>query len=260
MAEPGESPVSDPLTPGPGEASPDAVPGTRPETGTPRAEHSSDDHAHDDLIGFTSPASLAGVQRRAPPPEPDITDTLDDEPEQVGLFDPSVMRATPSRLSRSPEPSTDTSPFPDHDVAIPPADLPLSAGSTRPPFGRSGGIRPAPVESAEGAMGLFTIYALILFAVPTLGLAAAVALVAVTVRPLPQQALARSHFEFQKRSLWIAAIVAVIGVLLIPVSFMGVFALFLVAVWLLARGVWGLLLLVRGERIARPRQWLIAAR
>ena len=91
------------------------------------------------------------------------------------------------------------------------------------------------------------------------GVAAALALAAVTVRPRPDQALARSHFEFQKRTLWIAAIAAVVGVVLIAVN-LGVFVLFFVAVWMLLRGAWGLRLLARGEPIARPNQWLIAAR
>ena len=103
-------------------------------------------------------------------------------------------------------------------------------------------------------MGLYTIYALILFAVPTLGVAALVALVAVIGRPAPQQGLALSHYVYQKRTLWIAAITAALGVVLIAVN-LGVFVLFLLAVWMVIRGATGILRLSAGRPIARPNGW-----
>lgn len=218
----------------------------------------SSDHDHDDLIGFTSAASLAPA-RRTPEPEPLTAASLDADPDQGGLFDPPVNRVAALRARHAPAstPPATASTWPDDDgVSIPPAYASADRTDT---FGRAPAVKPARVEGAEGGMGLFAVYALILFAVPTLGVAAAVALVAVTVRPWPDQALARSHFDFQKRTLWIAAIAAVLGVVLIAVN-LGVFVLFLLAVWMLARGAWGLVLLARGEPIKRPNQWLIAAR
>ena len=103
-------------------------------------------------------------------------------------------------------------------------------------------------------MGLYTIYALILFAVPTLGVAALVALVAVIGRPAPQQGLALSHYLYQKRTLWIAAIAAALGVVLIAVN-LGVFVLFLLAVWTVIRGATGILRLSAGRPIAQPNGW-----
>ena len=224
----------------------------------------SSDPDHDDLIGFTSAASLASTRRASEPSAP-VTSSSDGDPEQAGLFDPPINRIAALRARHAPSsspafsPTASTPVWPDDDgVSIPPA-APASTGEPKADFGRAPAVKPARFEGVEGAMGLFAVYALILFAVPTLGVAAAVALAAVTVRPRPDQALARSHFEFQKRTLWIAAIGAVVGVVLIAVN-LGVFVLFTVAVWMLLRGAWGLRLLARGEPIARPNQWLIAAR
>lgn len=221
----------------------------------------SSDPDHDDLIGFTSAASLASATRAAETPSPVAADS-DEDPEQAGLFDPPVNRIAALRARHAPSsnPAASTSAWPDDDgVSIPTAAPAGVPGEARADFGRATAVKPARFEGVEGAMGLFAVYALILFAVPTLGVAAGLALIAVTVRPRPDQPLALSHFEFQKRTLWIAAIAAVIGVVLIAVN-LGVFVLFFVAVWLLMRGAWGLLMLSRGQTIARPRQWLIAAR
>jgi uncharacterized membrane protein len=104
-------------------------------------------------------------------------------------------------------------------------------------------------------MGLYAVYALILFAVPTLGVSALIALLAVTGRPAPEQPLARSHFIFQQRTLWAAAVAALAGVILIVVN-LGVFVLFGAAVWVVVRGAWGVLTLKAGRTIAHPRTWL----
>lgn len=251
MAESGDPPPSDDRAP------------VKPTPG----HHTPGDHSHDDLIGFTSPASLASTRREtsATPAHPDPA-PFPEEAEQAGLFDAPVNRLATMRAQRTapaPAPTPATAWAGDDGVSIPPlAPVQNQApgqGQSQASFGRAPAIKPAPFDGVEGAMGLFAVYALILFAVPTLGVAAVVALVAVLVRPRPEQAVARSHFDFQKRTLWIAAIAAMVGVVLILVN-LGVFVLFFVAVWLLLRGAWGLLLLARGEAIARPRQWLIAAR
>ena len=129
-------------------------------------------------------------------------------------------------------------------------ETPSTATAGKPAFGRAD----TPAAPPEGAMGLYTIYALILFAVPTLGVAALVALVAVIGRPAPQQGLALSHYLYQKRTLWIAAIAAVLGVVLIAVN-LGVFVLFLLAVWTVVRGATGILRLSAGRPIANPNGW-----
>lgn len=235
------------------------------------------DHAHDDLVGFTSAASLAANSRPRLASKP--VASFPEESEQAGLFDPPMNRIATMRTQRAEgaPPATPAAPatWAEGDgVSIPapapvldedPLPKPIGAPSWAQAqrraggFGRAPAVKPPRFDDVEGAMGLFAVYALILFAVPTMGVAAAVALVAVMVRPRPEQTVARSHFDFQKRTLWIGAVVAMVGVVLILVN-LGVFVLFFVAVWLLLRGAWGLLLLARGEAIARPRQWLIAAR
>ena len=96
---------------------------------------------------------------------------------------------------------------------------------------------------------------LILLAVPTLGVSALLALVAVTGREGPQERLAASHFLYQRRTLWIAAVAVVLGGLLVIVN-IGVFVLFLSALWILARGVFGVMRLKAGRPIDNPRSWL----
>ena len=179
---------------------------------------------HDDLIGFTSPSSLTGAERRtvaSDPPAPQAART--DEPDE---YDDRDLFDDPPR----PQPAR---------VAAPP----------------SRSARPAPeaVKAAplEGAMGLYVVYAMILCAVPTLGASAAVGLLAVLMRPLPDQPLARSHALFQKRTLIFAAIGAVVGVVLIAVN-MGVFVLFGLALWVLVRGAAGAMRLASGRPIANP--------
>jgi len=239
-----------------------------PEDRAP-ANSTPDDHSHDDLIGFTSPASLTGRERarldvpRAEPepkPEPPVVDIEDEDEDEPDLFDPPPRRAVPAdrpefepvRAAAAPEPSPE--PVPNRGT-VPAWARTTAHAAPRPPvreaaaFGRA----PAPVE---GAMSLYAVYALILFAVPTLGVSALIALVAVTGRPGPAQALARSHFVFQQRTLWIAAVAAILGAVLIAVN-LGVFVLFIMAVWVVVRGAAGLLALAGGKPIANPRTPLI---
>ena len=277
MAEPGDPPKS---------------PGSWPGDSSP--------HDHDDLIGFTSPRSLAGAPRAAEP----IADHRDDPTDDLFGDDaaptdaPAASETVAAQAGTSTDPAVDTDPADglgplfgraadmpapapvavdpvpprpanaDFDtppapqpVATPAADasvLPAWARETpRPPkagsaaFGRA--QRAAP---PEGAMSLYAIYALILFAVPTFGLAAMIALVSVISRPVPAQDLAASHFIFQKRTLWIAAIGAVIGVVLIAVN-LGVFVLVAMAIWVIVRGSSGLIRLAAGRPVENPLTWTI---
>lgn len=243
----------------------------------PAPEPEEDPHAHDDLIGFTSPASLAGAERRTPEPEPVVEAESvvepEVEPEVSPIPDPESLILAPTFTAPKDEPRV-------HDTILEPTsswavETPLAAeavatASLSPAFsrpslasgpartfgradakgGRDGG------EPLEGATGLYTIYALILFAVPTFGVAAVIGLLMVWMRPKPEQPLARSHFEFQTRTLWIAAIAAAVGVVLIAVN-LGVFVLVAMAVWVIVRGAWGILTLAAGKPVTNPRTWTI---
>jgi uncharacterized membrane protein len=140
----------------------------------------------------------------------------------------------------------------------PPVDpTPAWARETPPSATYAGfGARREQPEAVEGANSLFTTYALILFAVPTLGVSALIALLAVTGRPAPTGDVAASHFVFQQRTLWAGAVVALAGAILIAVG-LGVFVLFILTVWLILRGAAGVLKLKAGRAMPHPRGWLI---
>ncbi len=196
------------------------------EPGDPsQPDETSGDGHDDDLIGFASPASLRGRPREEPKAEPEP------EPE---LFSAPVEK-TPVE--------------PDRPVASSGIFEPSPGFSTR----RRQREEIAPLEG--GGMGLYAVYSLILFAVPTFGVAAVIALFAVTGRSGPSEALSRSHFVYQQRTLWAAAIAALLGVILIVVN-VGVFVLFILALWLVARGAYGLLRLKAGRPIPNPHGWL----
>ena len=107
-------------------------------------------------------------------------------------------------------------------------------------------------------MGLYAVYALILFAVPTLGVSAIIGLLAVTGRPGPEEPLAQSHFIYQQRTLWTAAVAVAVGVIFFLVPFgLGPAIMFIAALWLVARGAAGVWSLKAGRPIADPRGWWI---
>lgn len=237
------------------------------------------DHADDDRVGFTSAASLAGVTRGSGLAA-SAAGRPDEEPEQASLFDAPERQPArqPARVTSpatvappvAPAPEAIADPAHDPEASLISEALPLASAargsrvrrtsSTKASgSGRSTRDRSSAVELAEGAMGLYAVYALILFAIPTAGVAAVIALVAAVVRPVPDQDLARSHYEYQKRTLMIAASAALIGGVMIVVN-LGVFVLVAVALWLIARGTWGLMSLVHGKTIADPYQWWIGAR
>lgn len=242
----------------------------------PAPEPEEDPHAHDDLIGFTSPASLTGAERRAPEPtpvvepeaaatEPDVSPTPDPEslivvsgfaaPKAEPRAHDTILESTSSWSVDTPLAAETVAPEAPSPVFSRPSPTPgpgLAFGRADAKGGRSGGAG----EPLEGATGLYTIYALILFAVPTFGVAAVIGLLMVWMRPKPEQPLARSHFEFQTRTLWIAAIAAAVGVVLIAVN-LGVFVLVAMAMWVIVRGAWGIMTLAASKPVANPRTWMI---
>lgn len=201
---------------------------------------------HDDLIGFVSPAALAGRRRETAPQEAGVEPELpfaEPFPSRLDATPFEPLGASVPPPARAPDRTPD--PVPAWAIETPEAERPV------PRFGRR---TETPVE-IEGSMSLYTVYALILIAVPTLGVSAAIALLAVTGRPVPQGDLAASHFLYQQRTLWAAAGLAVLGGILIALG-LGVFVLFILAVWLIVRGAFGVLKLKAGHAIPRPRGWL----
>ena len=229
----------------------------------------SDDH--DDLIGFVSPASLQGRMREpaaehAPTretvaePDADLPRMAEPEPVPPGpesepdLFErrtvwtSAPVQPEPERAVTAPEPAMKTAP------QVEPPSL-----SERAPEPRLRRRRRDPVADLPGGgMGLYAVYALILFAVPTMGVSAAIGLFAVTGRSGPDDALSSSHFIYQQRTLWAAAVTTVAGLILLAAPFaLGVPILFLLALWLVLRGASGVWALKSGRAIAEPRGWWI---
>ena len=132
---------------------------------------------------------------------------------------------------------------------------PLPAGAGRD-FAEAGRARQPTQADARDVTWVWTLYALILFAIPTLGVSAAVGLYGVLTRKAPIDPVLASHARFQKRTLVHAAIAAAIGLVLIVVS-VGVIVLFAAALWTLVRGVSGLWRLRQNRPIANPDSWTI---
>ncbi|WP_296166688.1 hypothetical protein [uncultured Brevundimonas sp.] len=217
------------------------------EPGDPnRPDRTPDDH--DDLIGFSSPASLAGRAREAEAaaaPAPSAPPKREAEPD---LFDP---RPSPALADVQAE----TTPAP---AASAPATA--SAGSVFEPteFSTKARRHDDPPALPKDGAGLFLGYALILFAVPTLGVSVVVGLLALMGRGVPDNAIARSHHQYQRRTLFAAAVAAVVGLVLIAAPFaLGVPVLFLLAIWVILRGAAGVLALKAGRAIRHPAGWWI---
>lgn len=192
------------------------------------------DHGRDpdDGVGFCTPASLAArplEPEPAPEPAPGI------EPETAPLAEPMAAPRIEPLMSDPVTPAV------------------FTPAPQAPPAPRKDAPRR---DAAPAPLGLYAVYALILFAVPTFGASALLGLLAVTGREPPADPLAASHFTYQQRSLWAAAVAVAAGAILIVVG-MGVFVLFLAAIWLLIRGAAGVLKLKAGQPIADPRGWWI---
>ena len=212
------------------------------EPGDPNAP---DDH--DDLIGFASPASLQG-RARTPEPEPSVS-AEPDVPAESDLFSVSV----PAEPEPHPEPVS-----PPETPAVAPAPVAAASIFEPSPEFSTRHQRREPPAIPGGGMGLYAVYALILFAVPTLGVSAIIGLLAVTGRPGPDEPLAQSHFIYQQRTLWAAAVAVLIGLIFFLVPFgLGPAIMFIAALWLVARGAAGVWSLKAGRPIADPRGWWI---
>ncbi|WP_374597431.1 hypothetical protein [Brevundimonas sp.] len=221
------------------------------EPGDPnRPDRTPDDH--DDLIGFSSPASLAGRAREAEGAAAPVAPARPTREAEPDLFDP---RPSPAFAAVQAE----TTPAP---AASAPPSAPgmASAGSVFEPteFSTKARRHDDPPALPKDGTALFLGYALILFAVPTLGVSVVVGLLALMGRGAPDNAIARSHHQYQRRTLFAAAVAAVVGLVLIAAPFaLGVPVLFLLALWVIVRGAAGVLALKAGRAIRHPAGWWI---
>jgi uncharacterized membrane protein len=180
--------------------------------------------------------------------DPGKTPDTDDHDDHVGFSSPRALQGVRREPRREPETPAWARETPGFAAAA------AAPGATlRAPFGRRDA---EPVPMPEGATGLFAVYALILFAVPTLGVSAVIALLAVFRQQPPADPMAASHFIYQKRTLYAAAAVALASVIMIIVS-VGVFLLFLMALWVVLRATMGVFRLKAGQPISRPLGWWV---
>ncbi|KIC55771.1 hypothetical protein RM53_15065 [Brevundimonas nasdae] len=201
------------------------------------------DHDHDAHVGFVSPASLAGRARERQP-EPFPTDRR--EPD---LFDPPE----PGPFDRSGSTTRPTAPFPPRSEPTPVEAEPAPA--VRAVRQRLTAEAAPRREGPVVPMRLYAVYVLILLAVPTLGVSCLVALLAVMRRDGATDPLEHSHAVYQQRTILGAVGAAVMGALLIVVN-IGVLVLFALAIWVLARGAFGVLKLKSGQAVPHPRSLL----
>lgn len=212
------------------------------------------DHDPDAEVGFCTPASLVGAAR-APEPEPEP------EPEPAP---PAAPLPEPDLFRPEPEPEPEPEPAPEpvlESIARPEPDAWRDRLAAAAPVAAAPAIAPSPSRRrrrnrVEGETGLYAVYAMILLTAPTFGASALLGLLAMLGRSGPDQDVARSHFLYQRRTLFTAVLIAVMGAILIVVG-LGVFVLFAVAVWITVRGAYGVLRLKADQPIPNPRSWLI---
>lgn len=221
------------------------------EPGDPnRPDRTPDDH--DDLVGFSSPASLAGRAREAEAAAAPVAPARTTREAEPDLFDPRPSPAFAAVQAETTPATATSAPVPVPGVA--------SAGSVFEPteFSTKSRRHDDPPGLPKDGAGLFLGYALILFAVPTLGVSVVVGLLALMGRGTPDNAIARSHHQYQRRTLFAAAVAAVVGLVLIAAPFaLGVPVLFLLAIWVIVRGAAGVLALKAGRAIRHPAGWWI---
>lgn len=209
--------------------------------------------AHPDL--FVEPTPEPALEAE-PTPASAAQPAIEAEPVAAPL-EPVVIAAPSPAARPAPRPEPEArprrAPEPPLRLREPPTTTSAAAVAAPPSrtFGR-GRDKPKPIE---GIMGLYSVYAMILFAVPTFGVSALIGLLAVTGRQGPTDELARSHFVYQQRTLWAAALIAALGAILIVVG-LGVFVLFALALWTVARGTWGVWKLKNDQPIPAPRSWM----
>ncbi|WP_420479483.1 hypothetical protein [Brevundimonas sp. FT23028] len=212
---------------------------------------------HDDHVGFSSAASLQGRAREVPPePTPETGAEVEPDAPPQPASEPASSEAEPDLFD--PPPVIET---PEPVIPPPAKAAPASAESIfqpTPGFTGRSRVRETVQDPPGGGTGVYAVYALILLAVPTVGVSAVIALLAVTGRPAPEDDLTRSHFIFQQRTLWAAAVAVLAGVILLAAPFgLGVPLLFLAALWVVLRGATGVWMLKSGKPIARPRGWWV---
>lgn len=211
-------------------------------------EPKSNDQDLDAEIGFCTPESL-----KAQAAQPATADNKATDAEVT--TGPAVMHEADMELFAPPEPAP-FAPEPAVFEAAVSQDN-VAAATAGVPMNR---IRARLTESDEprrkAPVGLYAIYMLVLLALPTFGVSVLIGLLAMYRRELPKDKMEASHFIYLKRTMWAATVAILLGGVLVVVN-IGVFVVFLAAVWILVRGTYGVLKLKANAAIPNPKSWLL---
>ena len=89
-----------------------------------------------------------------------------------------------------------------------------------------------------------------------IGISGLIGIVLAYINRGKSEAWIETHYSWLIRTFWIGLLYAMISAVLL-LLFIGVFLLFAVAVWFIARCIVGLQALSRGEPIAKPQSWFL---
>lgn len=106
-----------------------------------------------------------------------------------------------------------------------------------------------------GKTNVQVIYALYLAGL-VIGISGLVGIVLAYINRGKSEAWIETHYTYIIRTFWIGLLYALISCVLI-IMFIGMFLLFAVAVWFIARCIVGLQAVGRGEPVRNPQSWLI---
>ncbi|MFN4287821.1 MAG: DUF4870 family protein [Brevundimonas sp.] len=120
---------------------------------------------------------------------------------------------------------------------------------------RSGKGHDLSEESRGETVPLFASYALAIGAIPTLGVGLVLGLIVAWLFRGGATPWLQTHYTYLIRTLIAAVIVGLVAVILLLVG-IGIFIAFVLALWMLARGIHGALRLSAGQPIRDPRSWL----
>lgn len=179
------------------------------------------------------------------------------EQEMAGTIAPQVAAPADPVEGPRPAPTPGVTPLSPRPEAAPVPEAPdlafgqpgATRGFQRPPGRREPGI------TAEGDARLsLVVYACLIASAISAGATALLALFLAWTGGLLVKGWTRSHLQYQLRTSLIGVIAVVAGVLTLPLG-VGVFIFSAAIIWMVVRGVAGLLRLLKHEEIRDPKTW-----
>lgn len=256
-----------------------------PEAASALSGASLDDDAlaFDDEVGFCSAHSLVARPADATPQDAGLAghdaslfaDEGEPQGDALAAVSGSGLEVRPEPLSEpvsftapepvAPEPVAPEAPAPE-PAAPETVNTPAAAAvvqrarahvaTARTETARSGKGHDLSEESRGETVPLFATYALTIGAIPTLGVGLVLGLIVAWLFRGSATPWLQTHYTYLIRTLIAAVIVGLVAVILLLVG-IGIFIAFVLALWMLARGINGALRLSAGQPIRDPRSWLL---